>query len=461
MKNKIININPQTVFLIIGLLYGVVFLLITPPFQVGDEGEHFDKSLYLSEGQVIPEKLDNYSGYYVPESAYNLKLKFYIAIKDKREKQKIDDIISLLNQPLNGNSKVFTSTISATAIITYFPIPYLASAFVITIGKILNLSPLLLMYLGRLANLFVWLFFIYLAIRIIPVHKWVLLTLSLMPMAIFQGASLSADSFTIALSFLVIAIFLKFSLDNNKKEIKTKDIIILFVLLLVLALTKQTYFFLAFLFFLIPSNKFGSRRKMLLIFSFLFISTFTISNMWNLTVNGFYVPNHPNVSISGQTAFILSNPLNFPNAFINTFLTKDIILRIITSFVGNLGWDAVHLPGWFIITYLSMLILTSLLDKNNVSISFKKKLVIFITLFIVFLLICVSMYITGTTVGQNTIGAIAGRYLIPIAPLLFLLFYNSKIKFDIEKGFSLIIVCLITISLTIAAYLLIKTYYIF
>ena len=123
----------------------------------------------------------------------------------------------MLNQPLNDNNKKFTdknptppipvTAVSFSAIITYSPISYLASAFAITIGKILNFSPIILMYIGRLANLLVWLLFIYLAIRITPVHKWVLLILSLMPMTIFQGASLSADSFTMALSFLVIAIY--------------------------------------------------------------------------------------------------------------------------------------------------------------------------------------------------------------------------------------------------------------
>ena len=69
------------------------------------------------------------------------------------------------------------------------------------------------------------------------------------------------------------------------------------------------------------------------------------------------------------------------------------------------------------------------------------------------------MYLTATPVGQNTIKTIVGRYLIPIAPLLFLLFYNNKIKFDIKKGFNLLIISLIMFSLTVAIYLLIKKFY--
>ena len=81
--------------------------------------------------------------------------------------------------------------------------------------------------------------------------------LSLMPMTILAGSSLSADSFTIALSFLVIAIFLNFSFNQDIKKIKPKEIAILFVLMIMLALSKQTYFFLIFLFFIIPQINLG------------------------------------------------------------------------------------------------------------------------------------------------------------------------------------------------------------
>ena len=76
MKNKIVKINPQTVFLILGLIYGISFLIITPPLQVLDEGEHFDKAVYLSEGHLIPSKSGEKFGYYIPKSEYEFKNKF-------------------------------------------------------------------------------------------------------------------------------------------------------------------------------------------------------------------------------------------------------------------------------------------------------------------------------------------------------------------------------------------------
>ncbi len=332
MKNKILSVKPETLFLIIGLIYGLGFLVVNPPLLgVDNEGEHFDKALYLSDGNVIPKILDHHAGYYVPEGAYNLEVEFY-TLNDMHEKINIHDIYLLLHQPLEEYNKVFTdnnpsatvpfTSVSFVAIITYSPVPYLAAAFAMIIGKILNFSPIILMYIGRLANLLVWIFLIYMAIRITPIHKWVLLMLSLMPMALL-GASLSADSFTIAICFLVIAVFLNYAFNNNKKEIELKDIGILFILMLLLALSKQTYFFLVFLFFLIPVNKFGNLKKMVAsVHHFILILALEISIIWNMAVIHFYIPSYPGISIPGQTSFILSNPVNFIGVLINTIINE-------------------------------------------------------------------------------------------------------------------------------------------
>ena len=174
--------------------------------------------------------------------------------------------------------------------------------------------------------------------------------LSLMPMTILAGSSLSADSFAIALSFLVIAIFLNFAFNNNIKNIETKEIGILFILMIMLALSKQTYFFLIFLFFIIPTNKFVNRNRMFIIFIILFLSTFLISIYWNMDVNRFYLPTFLHVSIPLQTSFIESNPLNFINIIINTF-NKKYCIEHNYSFIGDFRGYTIYLPNWLITFY--------------------------------------------------------------------------------------------------------------
>lgn len=200
------------------MIYGIAFLVLIPHFQVPDEYEHYYKAWDVSNGNLIPERIGNKAGVYLPESVKIMtdnvyqKWKFFILNNQKM------DMEYLLNLPLESKNSVFVD-ISKYAVVTYSPIPYLASSLSIAAGNAFNLSPLILMYLGRLGNLILWLFVTYLAIRITSILKWGFLAIALMPMTLFQTTSISADSITIALSFLTIAIFLKFSLDESIKKL--------------------------------------------------------------------------------------------------------------------------------------------------------------------------------------------------------------------------------------------------
>ncbi len=456
MINRLRNIKPEKAFIIIGIIYGFAFLLVTPPFQVGDESMHFYRAADVSEGHIIPEKVGDKSEVVITSSIESIVWKFPRDLTNyPNNKLNLDYMLPLLHLPLNNNVKSSVD-LSTIAIVTYPPAPYLASAIGIDLGKLFNLSPLFLMYLGRLANLILWLLLIYVAIRVTPVHKWVFLLLSLMPMTIFQGVSLSADSFTIAVSFLVVAIFLKFALDDVKKVVTKKDIFILFVLVLMLTLSKPFYFLLIFLFFVIPSHKFGNRKKMFLTFSLIFLSIVVIEALWYLATCTLYIPENPQASIHNQIAFVLANPTLFPHILLNTLWGNAAIYS--SEFVGMLGWS-IFLPQWLVGVYLVVLVIISLLDKNRIIISLKQKLISAMTLFTIFFMIFAVEYIAWTSVGQNNIEGVQGRYFIPIAPLFFLLFYNNKIGYDTKKGLKVFVVFFIVISLSIALFEIIKKFY--
>lgn len=477
MMNKFRDINPQTAFLIIGLIYGLGFLLATPAFQVPDEYEHFYRALYVSEGHIVPEKLGNISGVYVPESvkttSNTVNEEWHSFIMDRKNKT---DLAPLLDLPFNSKNMVFED-ISRIAVITYSPVPYLISAFAIDIGKLFNLSPLVLLYIGRLANLLAWIFLTYLAIRITPVHKWVFLMLALIPMTLFEAASLSADSFLLGLSFLIIAIFFKFAFDGDKKKISIKDIYILFILLLLIALAKSNYFLLLFLIFLIPKEKFGNRKNIFLVTGFLFLAIGAVVGIWYLLTKGLYVPIVPQVSISGQLTYILGDPFRFPYVLINTFIERGLSYQLL--FVGNF-WLDIPLPMWWLGTYLITIIPVALLDKNKMNITRNQKLISAVIFIVNFIAACALVYITWTSVGQNIIDGIQGRYFIPILPLLFLLLYRirdfenyyKKINRDrliikdkpvikiIRENLNLILIAYIVIFLSITLLIFITSYYI-
>lgn len=418
------SLNPQYIFVVVGLIYGIAFLITIPPFQVPDEYDHYYKALDISNGNIIPVKIgNNLAGVYVPKSAKiltdNIYQKWTFFIKDK---EKIG-IYSLLNTPYNSDDKVFVD-ISKFMVITYSPVPYLAAVLIITLGKLLDLSPLVLLYLGRLGNLLIWLLITYLTIKITPIFKWVFLAISLMPLTLFQAASLSADSLTISLSFLTIAIFLKFSLDNSIKKIEMKHVLILILITLLLGLTKLPYVLLFFMFFLIPARKFRDKKRMFLIFGLIALFTILLVVTWNIMVNGLYMTINPGVSAKDQLFFVLLHPFNFIQILINTLFTFNLgIFPFII--VGVWGWPDMPLPYWVYIIYFFALSVIAILDKNSIKIIPIQKYIILGLFLFITLIIFLIEYVTWTSVGAPVILGIQSRYFIPILPLLFLFLYRN------------------------------------
>ena len=402
-----LNVKPERVFLILCLIFGIGFLLATPIFQVPDEPDHLLKSIHISKGEILPEK-----------------------------------------------SMVFVSS--------YPPVPYVASASVIFVGKLVNFHSLdMIIYFAKLANLLLYVLIVYSAIKLTPVHKWVFFLLALMPMTLYEAASLSADSFTIAISFLLIALFLKFSFDEEKNELNTLDILLLFFLGLMIALSKQIYIVLLLLFFSIPFYKFKNRRQMFSSFLVISIPLLLIIEGWGFVIQGAYVPVLPEISFHGQIFFMLLHPIAFIQALLHSFL--HYAQYYLVSFVGTFGWMDnrldTPLPSILVYIYLIVLILVSLIDNNDFNIILKQKLVYLTTFSLSFLSIFVLEYIAWNVVGSNIIEGVYGRYFIPIAPLFFLLFYNKRFKFNSDKMGIAIILFSVSI-LSISLYLIIKRFYI-
>jgi uncharacterized membrane protein len=454
MEEKRVN-KPEYIFLILALIFGIAFLFITPPFQVPDEGSHFYKAFYVSEGHLTPGQNDQF----FPQSLQYSVLSFNY-LHGAGNKQNMSNTFALLNLPLNYNDKEY---LDISNVVIYPPVSYLAASLVMGVEKYFGVSPLILMYSGRLINLLVWIVLIFFAIRITPIHKWVFLLLALMPMTLFVAASLSADSFTIGLSFLAIAMFLKLAFVSEKIDIK--DILLMFIIIFTLSLSKQGYAILILLFFIIPKSKFKDNKFR--ITSFALIGTFTLlfTGLWNYLFKESYMAS-ASLSASDQISFILSNPLNFPYVLSNTLLIE--FKNYMVMFVGDFGWLDTPLPAVVVGAYLLILIIVALMDKTEVKINLNQKSIFLVIFSLISILIFAFEYITWTAVGLNHIKGIQGRYFIPIAPLLLLLFYNNIpslnireriIKFELNKKTDMMIVLFITVILVITVIKLILRYY--
>lgn len=410
IQKLITKLTPQKVFLILALLFGLLFVFTNKPFNVPDEPAHFFRIYQLSDFKILGERHGLKAGGQIPTSIIEMTSDLY------RKNMDINIVNKYLTQKLNSKNKVFCSFENT---VIYSPIGYIPQSVAVVISKIIHAPPMVMFYFARILNLLTFAGLLYTAIKIIPVFKWGLTLLALMPMTITQAASLSIDSVTIALSFLLIAYILNCAFE--KEHITKKNIAIIILLSTLMGLCKLAYIFIPFLFLLIPKEKFKSDKDYLKSFALAIFIPLAAIFAWSLLVKGLYISILDYTNPQAQLNLIISHPLIFLKAFVKSLIE----LKFLHSFVGNLGWFDNSMPIGFVIVYLVMIILAACFESNKIDISLSKKVIsaaiVFLSVFILEFL----LYLHWNKVGATKIDDLQGRYYIPIAPIFLVLFSNK------------------------------------
>ena len=228
------NILLRFVF-VFGLLFGGSLVFLSPPFSVPDELAHFLRAYHCSQGKLYACKRDGQTGDDLPSSLTET----YVAIADRAGLTSSSRFRGPRSTrprgiALDPQRRQFTG-FSNTAL--YSPVPYLPQSAAIWAARLWRPAPLTMLYLARVANLIVYLLLAAAAVRLVPIHKWTLAMVALVPMSVYLAASLSADAMTIGLSLLVIAMTLNLALGSERPS--RRSLLALGLLLVLLALSKQ------------------------------------------------------------------------------------------------------------------------------------------------------------------------------------------------------------------------------
>ncbi len=347
--------QPEVAFWRLGLVFGLLFLVITPPFQVPDEWWHFYRAYHLAEGKVFAIRLDPPAvGAPLPHSLDETVTEVVGKIPgNSQEKQSVDKVVANLIRPLDRWWDRRFTDFRMTAY--YSPVPYLPQAIGMRLGIILNLSPLGLAYAGRLANLLTALLLTGLAIRLLPLMKWGLLLFAMTPMAVFQRSSLSADVLLNALAFVFIALVMRAAWQRACR-LRPGEIVLLGISAAALGLCKPPYYVLALLCLMIPRARFGGNKQYLAATGGVLAVGALAILMWGVLVRGIYLPppNAPNAEaavaagadpnrvVAEQVRFVMQHPLRLAPLFRETIGQKWHFYYL--SFIGILGWLDTVLP---------------------------------------------------------------------------------------------------------------------
>lgn len=228
-------------YLLISLTIGASFVFVTPSFEVPDEPNHFYRAYQIACGKVLAERRDELWGGELPRSLVRTVDDTSEGIPFHPEnKVSLKSIAQLIDFHPLKQKKQFVSFPNTAA---YNPLPYLPQIVAIECGRLLGLSPLLLLYLGRLFNFSTAAFMCWRVLKIAPMLSNSLFLIVLAPMFIYEAASFSPDALTNSLSILLTATVLScaFSADVRLEAAK---LILLGTASTALGLCKGAYFLL-------------------------------------------------------------------------------------------------------------------------------------------------------------------------------------------------------------------------
>jgi len=321
--------NPARFAFCLALLAGMAIAVFTPPLRGADERDQFTRAYQISSGTITTVHRGNYYGALLP-SGYQTDM-HDLTVATYNDKDQTAFLRSLSEPPPTGH-RVF---VEDGTFATYGPGAYVVYAAAIAVGRAIGLGIVELIYLARFAGVLAYALLFALAVRRLPIHRWVLVACGLIPEAVNQASTVSADGMTMVLAFLVVAEALALALDRRARTPRVLVEVALASALL--ALAKPPYMLFVLL-LVIPAWRF--RRRLLVPLGAVCAVSAVLAGLWlsyedhhsmRQDLPGFWLgfPNKysyafRDIHIKGQLHFIESNPVNFLHVVLNTFAYKGL-----------------------------------------------------------------------------------------------------------------------------------------
>jgi hypothetical protein len=404
---------------LLGLLATLPLVILTPPFQVSDENQHFLHAYQLSElhlGAVLqkgearltlPAPLEARA--MLPSSLMEL-VESFLGTREVYNDRPISArplrrTWMALDRPLDAERREFVTVPAAKAPPSYAPV-----AIAIAAGRWLGAGPLGLLYLGRLANALVAVTLLAWAVRLMPVGREMTMLFGLLPTATYEYASVSADATVITTAFLFTAVALR---PQFRGYWKPGEVALAIVSGLVFCTQKPVYALL--LLIGLPAAFVRGRVKHTLLVHVAILAIVlggTASWLW-FASSMQSVPK--GTSVLGQLSFIAEHPLAYIQRLAGTLWHTHFYYR---RAVGMLGWDQEPLPGVvYALPVLGFLLGTAAQSRYGprlpaLAVAWSASLVAGSVV-----LIMTAAYLLYNQVGSLSVDWIAGRYFLPLLAL--------------------------------------------
>lgn len=208
---KIIS-SPAIVFSIIAVFFGSLIIVLTPPFAGGDEEAHFVRAYGISRGQLTVKR---YEEVQIPQSyrktigciqtSKPIPGQLYKYDSTTYGSNKAESLKCAFALPLDrANSEGVITTASS-----YSPTTYIPQTVAILIGKVFNMPIVAMLYMMRISVMIAYIAMIVVAIKLLPVRKWALVGIALLPYSISHFANPGGDYMLYGAISIFIAVIVR------------------------------------------------------------------------------------------------------------------------------------------------------------------------------------------------------------------------------------------------------------
>jgi uncharacterized membrane protein len=408
--------SPHSIFILICGLNSIVLTIFTPPFQIHDELQHFFRSYQISEVQIWGAAANGRGGGVLPSSLNEF-------VENSWGTLRIYYVPPLGSHPLTETWKEFKRPLDPdrrefadfSGVVSYSPLPYLPQAVAIAFGRLLNFTPLGLLYLGRLSNALGAIAIIFWALKVLPTGREAALVIAMFPMAQFEYASVAPDASIIATSYLFTAIALR---ATARRRWSYSDIFACVASGSVFCSVKPVYApLLAVGLPAVLSLRATTGRRVLwrilianatVCCGVMVVTVAWLISAWNTRIIGL-----SGDSIWHQVSFITTHPISYA-AVLGADLVQNA-RHYVADTIGIFGVSKVYLP-----IYIYYLAVGTLITAAAFPVSKTEKIPAMVSIwyvglmFIVFILIQTALFVM-LPIGD--FGGLQGRYLLPLGAL--------------------------------------------
>lgn len=424
------------VFVLIAGVFGAVWSVLTPPFWGHDEITQFGRAYQVSQGGFLPEKIHDDRGPawggQVPVSINALSsyaFDDYNNNHDEPEPMVADpqgyDLLGAMPVSSATSQVWFTNTAA------YSPVPYLPPAAGIRLAQAFDLSTGGMLLATRWAGLIAYLVIAGFALRTLRGHRvqWLAFTVSVLPIALFQAGTVTADTVTNALALVVSALVVKGLFLGQR--LSKPETVAAFAAAILLPVCKPTYVLLAMLIVLIPARRFGFgglehirnwQRALPFVVAGLGAVAFAVwMKIAAPTGDGMSLMRPEaqwgTVRPGDQLHDILGDPFHFLRVFGDSIARRDQLW--FTQFFGALGFSYVEVPALTIVACLLAFAMSiGAGDRFPLSGANRTRTwLVLLTIVASVAMIYVTLYMSFTPVDYFIIDGVQGRYFVPLALL--------------------------------------------